>query len=80
MIGIVVVTHGNIAKEMISAMEHLVGIQQQMAYVSMNACDDMEQKRQEIAQKVKEVNSEDGVVIITDMFGGKRGKLRLLPV
>ena len=70
MIGIVVVTHGNIAKEMINAMEHIVGIQQQTAPVSMNSCDDMDQKRQEIAEKVKEVNSGDGVVIVTDMFGG----------
>ena len=77
MIGIVVVTHGNIAKEMINAMEHIVGIQQQMAYVSMNSCDDMEQKRQEIAQKVKEVNSGDGVVIITDMFGGTPSNLAI---
>ena len=77
MIGIVVVTHGNIAKEMMNAMEHIVGIQQQTAYVSMNSCDDMEQKRQEIAQKVKEVNSGDGVVIMTDMFGGTPSNLAI---
>ncbi|MBO7332869.1 MAG: PTS sugar transporter subunit IIA [Alphaproteobacteria bacterium] len=77
MIGIVVVTHGNIADEMIKAMEHIVGTQQQVAGVSMSTCDDMELKRQEIADKVKETNSGDGVVIVTDMFGGTPSNLAI---
>ena len=77
MIGIVVVTHGNIADEMIKAMEHIVGTQEHVAGVSMSTCDDMEIKRQEIADKVKETNSGDGVVIVTDMFGGTPSNLAI---
>lgn len=77
MIGLVLVTHGNLAKEFISVMEHIVGAQKQVAAVCMGPEDDMEIKRQEIIQKVKDVDSGKGVLILTDMFGGTPSNLAI---
>jgi PTS system mannose-specific IIA component len=77
MIGLVLVTHGNLAKEFIAVMEHIVGAQQQVAAVCMAPEDDMEQKRQEIINKVKEVDSGKGVLVLTDMFGGTPSNLAI---
>ena len=77
MIGLVLVTHGNLAKEFIAAMEHIVGPQKQTAAVSIAPDDDMEVKRQEIIRRVKEVDSGQGVLILTDMFGGTPSNLAI---
>ena len=77
MIGLVLVTHGNLAKEFISVMEHIVGPQKQVAAVCMAPEDDMEKKRQEMIKKVKEVDSGKGVLILTDMFGGTPSNLAI---
>ena len=77
MIGLVLVTHGNLAKEFISVMEHIVGAQKQVAAVCIGAEDDMEQKRLEIIQKVKDVDSGKGVLVLTDMFGGTPSNLAI---
>ena len=77
MIGLVLVTHGRLAEEFISVMEHIVGPQKQVAAVCMAPEDDMEKKRQEIIKKVKEVDSGKGVLVLTDMFGGTPSNLAI---
>jgi len=77
MIGLVIVTHGQLAVEFIAVMEHVVGKQEQIAAVCMAPEDDMEQKRQEIIQKIKEVNTGKGVIVLTDMFGGTPSNLAI---
>ena len=77
LIGIVIVTHGRLAEEFVSVMEHIVGPQKQIAAVCMSPDDDLEQKRQEIISKAKEVDSGKGVLILTDMFGGTPSNLAI---
>ena len=77
MIGLVLVTHGNLASEFISAMQHVVGPQDQVMEVCIGPEDDMEVRRNEILEKVNAVNSGDGVVLLTDMFGGTPSNLAL---
>lgn len=77
MIGLVLVTHGNLANEFISAMQHVVGKQEQIAPVCIGPEDDMEMRRTEIMKKVQEVNDGSGVVVLTDMFGGTPSNLAI---
>src|SRR5437762_12236435 len=70
MIGMVLVTHGRLATEFVAALEHVVVPQSQIAAVCSGPDDDMEQRRQEILQRVGEVDSGDGTVLLTDLFGG----------
>ncbi len=77
LIGIVIVTHGRLAEEFVSVMEHIVGPQKQIAAVCMMPDDDLEKKRQEIIQKSKDVDSGKGVLILTDMFGGTPSNLAI---
>jgi len=77
MIGMVLVTHGNLAAEFLSALEHVVGKQTQVACVCIGADDDMELRRQEIFQRVTEVDDGEGVVLATDMFGGTPSNLAI---
>ena len=73
----VLVTHGNLANEFISAMQHVVGKQEQIAPVCIGPEDDMEIRRAEILKKVEEVNDGSGVVVLTDMFGGTPSNLAI---
>lgn len=77
MIGIVVVTHGRLAQEFISALEHVVGPQSQAAAISIGPDDDPELRRQEIVETVRSVDDGSGVVILTDMFGGTPSNLAI---
>lgn len=77
MIGLVLVTHGNLALEFISAMQHVVGKQENVLPVCIGPEDDMEQRRAEILEKVSEVDSGSGVVVLTDMFGGTPSNLAI---
>ena len=70
MIGLVVVAHGYLANELIRVMEHVVGPQENVETVCIGAEDDLDQRRSDIMSAVKNVNTEDGVVVMTDMFGG----------
>ena len=70
MIGLVLVTHGYLANELIRAMEHVVGPQDKVKAVCIGAEDDMEQRRSDIMSAVEKVNTRDGVIVATDMFGG----------
>jgi mannose PTS system EIIA component len=77
MIGMVLVTHGRLAAEFVAALEHVVGPQLHIAAVCIGPDDDMEQRRQEILQSVGEVDTGDGVVLLTDMFGGTPSNLAI---
>jgi len=70
MIGIVIVTHGNLAQEFKLALEHIVGPQENMHAINIAADDDMENRRDEISNAVKNVETGSGVIILTDLFGG----------
>jgi len=88
MIGIVLVTHGRLAQEIIAAMEHMVGPQTQLRAISIGPDDDIERRQREIAAAAKSVDNGSGVVIVTDMYGGtpcnlaltllNRGKIEVL--
>ncbi|MBB4657961.1 PTS sugar transporter subunit IIA [Parvularcula dongshanensis] len=77
MIGIVVVSHGNLARELIAAAEHVVGPQPGMEAVCIGPDDDMEQRRADISEAARRVGGEDGAVILTDMFGGTPSNLAI---
>ena len=73
----VVVTHGRLAEEFISAMEHVVGPQTGLLAVSIGPDDDMEQRRQDIQDAVTQVEEGNGVILLTDMFGGTPSNLAI---
>jgi PTS system mannose-specific IIA component len=77
MIGVVLVTHGRLAQEFIDALEHVVGPQENMAAVCIGPDDDVEQRRREIVESVAAVESGQGVVLLTDMFGGTPSNLAI---
>ena len=77
MIGLVLVTHGGLAREFLAALEHVVGPQAQTATVSIGPDDDMERRRTEIVDSVQRVDEGDGVIILTDMFGGTPSNLAI---
>jgi PTS system mannose-specific IIA component len=77
MIGMVLVTHGRLATEFIAALEHVVGPQQRVAAVCIGADDDMEARRRDILDSIKKVDDGDGVVLLTDMFGGTPSNLAI---
>ncbi len=77
MIGMVIVTHGRLAEEFIAATEHVVGPQLQLRAICIGPDDDMEQRRTEIVSAVEDVDSGDGVILLTDMFGGTPSNLAI---
>jgi PTS system mannose-specific IIA component len=77
MIGLVLVTHGRLAVEFRAALEHVVGHQQQVETVSIGPDDDIERRRQDIIDAVATVETGDGVILLTDMFGGTPSNLAI---
>ena len=77
MIGLVIVTHGSLAAEFRSALEHVVGPQDQFETVNIGPDDNLEACRSDILAKVRSVDSGNGVVILTDMFGGTPSNLAI---
>ena len=77
MIGMVLVTHGDLAKEFVSALQHVVGEQENVAAVCIGPDDDMEQRRADILASVEAVDDGKGVVLLTDMFGGTPSNLAI---
>ncbi len=77
MIGLILVTHGRLADEFLAAMQHVVGKQEQIGTVCIGPEDDMESRRNEIMQKVKQADSGKGVIVLTDMFGGTPSNLAI---
>ena len=77
MIGIVVVTHGKLAEAFVAVTEHVVGKQPQMRAVGIESEDDTEKSRARILQAITEVNSGQGIIVLTDMFGGTPSNLAI---
>jgi len=77
MIGLVLVAHGALADEFLSAMQYVVGPQKQIATVGLFPKDDIQKRREEILQKVQEVDDGSGVIVLTDMFGGTPSNLSI---
>jgi PTS system mannose-specific IIA component len=77
MIGLVLVTHGQLAKEFRSALEHVVGHQDAFEAVSIGPEDDMEERRRDIVAAVGRVDDGSGVILLTDMFGGTPSNLAI---
>lgn len=77
MIGLVLVTHGNLATEFTVAMEHVVGPQKQIASICIGPHDDVAVRRDEIAAAISEVNTGDGAIVLSDLFGGTPSNLAI---
>ena len=77
MIGLVLVSHGRLAEELRLAMEHIVGPQQAVATVCIGPDDDMDLRRQDIRNSIASVDQGDGVVVLTDMYGGTPSNLAM---
>jgi PTS system mannose-specific IIA component len=77
MIGMVLVTHGRLAVELVAALEHVVGPQPNVATVCIGPDDDMEQRRLDILGSTAKVDDGSGVVVLTDMFGGTPSNLAI---
>lgn len=77
MIGLVIVTHGRLAQEFVAAMEHVVGPQRALKAISIGPEDDMERRREEIVDAAVSVEEGDGVILLTDMFGGTPSNLAI---
>jgi PTS system mannose-specific IIA component len=77
MIGLVIVTHGRLAAEFVSAMEHVVGPQTAVEAICIGPEDDMERRRRDILEACARVDSGAGVILLTDMFGGTPSNLSI---
>lgn len=78
MIGIVIVAHGGLAGEYLRAIEHVVGRQSGMRAIAIEADHDRAAKQREICEAADAVDTGDGVVVVTDLFGGSPSNLSLL--
>jgi mannose PTS system EIIA component len=77
MIGLVLVTHGLLAKEFVVAMEHVVGPQEAIRPICIGPEDDMDLRRKDIAKAIGEVDRGLGVIVLTDLFGGTPSNLAI---
>ena len=77
MIGMILVTHGKLAETFIDAMEHVVGPQDDVATICIGPNDDMERRRKDIADAIAKVDSGNGAIILTDLFGGTPSNLAI---
>ncbi len=77
MIGLVIVTHGRLSEEFRAALEHVVGPQEKLETVSIGPDDDMELRRKDIMEAIGRVDDNDGVILLTDMFGGTPSNLAI---
>ncbi len=76
-IGMLLVTHGRLGEEMISALEHVVGPQTNAEAIAIDPENDMERCRRQILESIKRVDGGGGVVLLTDMFGGTPSNLAI---
>jgi mannose PTS system EIIA component len=77
MIGLVLVTHGRLAVEFVTAMEHVVGPQEAIAPICIGPEDDMEARRGDISAAIEKVDDGSGVIVLTDLFGGTPSNLAI---
>ena len=78
LIGLVLVTHGRLADEFVTAMEHVVGPQKQVRTVAIGPDDDMEARRAAIRAAIEAVDGGRGGIVLTDLFGGPPSNLALM--
>ena len=76
-IGLIIISHGNLARELRATLEHVVGAQLHIKTISIGTDDDMEQRRSDILKAVGEVDQGAGVIVLTDMFGGTPSNLAI---
>ncbi|HWK34736.1 PTS sugar transporter subunit IIA [Sphingomonas sp.] len=77
MIGLVLVTHGRLAVEFVTAMEHVIGQQTAIETICIGPDDDMEERRSDIARAIAAVDAGAGVIVLTDLFGGTPSNLAI---
>jgi mannose PTS system EIIA component len=77
MIGVLIVTHGRLAHEFRAALEHVVGPQEQLDTISIGPDDDLDMRRADMLDALTRVDSGEGVVVLTDMFGGTPSNLAI---
>jgi PTS system mannose-specific IIA component len=77
MIGVVIVTHGGLAHEFRAALEHVVGPQEQLETISIGPDDDLDERRADMLAALARVDNGNGVVVLTDMFGGTPSNLAI---
>jgi mannose PTS system EIIA component len=77
MIGLVLVSHGRLADELHKALVHVVGPQQQIEVIGIEPEDDGDQRRRDILASIRNVDTGDGVIVVTDMFGGTPSNLAI---
>ena len=77
MIGLVLVTHGRLASEFVHALEHVVGRQENIEAICIGPDDRMDTRRTDIANSIAKVNTGEGVIVLTDMFGGTPSNLAI---
>ena len=77
MIGIVLVTNGRLAEELLIALQHVVGKQSNIESISIGSEDDLEARRADILEAVSRTDADNGVIILTDMFGGTPSNLAI---
>lgn len=77
MIGVVVVSHGKLARELVAATEHVVGEQRRFRAISIEPDDDMDARRTQIIETAQACDDGDGVILLTDMFGGTPSNLAI---
>ncbi|KAB7644939.1 PTS sugar transporter subunit IIA [Polymorphobacter fuscus] len=77
MIGLILVTHGDLAREFLAATEHVVGKQDRVVAICIGADEDMELRRKDIEAAIKATDEGQGVIMLTDMFGGTPSNLAI---
>ncbi len=77
MIGMLVLSHGQLAQEFVATLEHILGPQENIKAIGISPSDDIEEKRYQLIREISAVNTGKGVVIFTDMFGGTPSNLAI---
>jgi len=77
MVGLVIVTHGGLSKELVKVAEMIVGKLDNTEAISVNALEEVDKSRDEIGAAIKRVQGKDGVLVMTDMFGGSPSNMSL---
>lgn len=77
MIGLIIISHGNLAKEFVLALEHVLGEQEQIIAIGISPEDDIQKRRQELIKAASQVDTGKGVVVMSDMFGGTPSNLAI---
>jgi len=77
MIGLVIVTHGQLAQAFVEALEHVVGPRESIRAICINPQDNVDLHRENILKATEEVDSGEGVILLTDLFGGTPSNLAL---